>query len=436
MLKELYTIYLQQQQISIDTRKIKPDTLFFAFRGKNVDGHSFIKEALDKGAAGVIIDNPKYKKNKYCFLVKNVLDTLQQLAKHHRQQLNIPVIGITGSNGKTTTKTLINSVLQQKYRTAATIGNLNNHIGVPLTLLNIPRNTEIAIIEMGANHVGEVAHLCNIAMPTHGLITNIAPVHLEGFKSFEGVLRGKSELYNYLLQNQGIIFVNSQDKILHNMAKRFSQPYFYPQKEDFYYAQLISANPYLTFIDKNTPKPIKTNLVGKHHFNNIAAALCIGKFFHVLPNQSHKAIENYVPQNNRLQIITHGSNIILLDAYNANPVSVTAALAVLDNWPEKKKVIILGNMTELGKDSKDIHQNILQNIQKQIHRYCAVFLLGKYFNPPFQDKKIIHFLEKKKLTMFLKQHLQQKEYSNTLFLIKGSRKWTLEDLVKIIMYNV
>lgn len=429
MLTSLYNTYLKHPHIAIDSRKVIKGSIFFALKGKSVDGHNFITEAIDKGAAGVVIDQPTYKKNDHYFLVKNVLQTLQQLALHHRKQYDIPVIGITGSNGKTTAKELIHQVLSEKYTTTATQGNLNNHIGVPLTLLRITTQTDIAIIEMGANRIGDITQLCQIAQPTHGLITNINAVHLEGFKSWEGVLRGKSELYHHLLQSKGTVFINSQEEVLKSMAKRFPNPYFYPQTKDFFHARLVSAKPYVAYVADDHTGVINTNLIGKHSFHSIAAALCIGKYFKIPPSKAHTAIQNYQPGNNRLQIIKKKSNTIIMDAYNANPVSLKAALEVVYTWHMPQKILILGDMAELGDMSTEIHKNILQKIRKNLITYEEVLLVGDHFMPSScKEKKIKHFQSK----LSLQCYLQKKNFHETLFLVKGSRKWALEDLLEVL----
>ena len=344
--------------VSTDTRNIPEGAIFFALKGPSFNANEFALEALDKGAAFAVIDEETYQKDDRMVLVEDVLQTLQELAQYHRQQLKIPVIGLTGSNGKTTTKELIREVLSQKYKVLATEGNLNNHIGVPLTLLSIDPEIEIAIIEMGANHIGEIARLSEIAQPTHGLITNIGKAHIEGFGGFEGVIRGKSELYHYLIQRGGEVFVNSQDEVLSNMAKRFDKPYFYPAPGDYLTCTLVDADPFVTY-ENESGTLVKTQLIGTYNFSNIAAAICLGKFFDIPEKEADAAIARYVPTNNRSQIIRKGTNTIILDAYNANPDSMEAALENLKAMKAEDKVVILGDMFELGEESEAEHRRIV-----------------------------------------------------------------------------
>ena len=353
----LYKQYLINNNISTDSRHVATNTLFFALKGPSFNGNAFAEQALKKGAAYAVIDDARYQKNDRCILVEDVLVCLQKLANYHRKQLKIPVIAITGSSGKTTTKELIKAVLGCCYATCATQGNLNNHIGVPLTLLSIDQVAEVAIVEMGANHIGEIAQLCEIAMPTYGLITNIGHVHIEGFGSFEGVLKGKSELYDYLLQHNGGVFINSTDPVLSNMGKRFAHPVYYPQEKDFYHCELVTESPSVVYRSENG-QVISSHLLGRYHFCNIAAALCVAKFFKVDEAKANKAIQDYQPTNNRSQLIKKGSNIILLDAYNANLESVKGAMQALHLLPSIYKVLILGAMAELGKGSEEAHQEI------------------------------------------------------------------------------
>ena len=278
--QQLYQKYLECGAVCTDTRQILKGSIFFALKGPTFNANAFAEEALQKGAAFAVVDEPAFAKNERCLLVEDGLKSLQQLASYHRSQLKIPVIGLTGSNGKTTSKELLNAVLRKKYKTFATKGNLNNHIGVPLSILAIDSSVEIAVIEMGANHVGEIAELSTIANPTHGFITNIGKAHTGMFGGFENVIRAKSELYQYLVSNNGQVFINSQNPILKNMAKRFGSPLFYPAHGDYYRAELISADPFVKFKAENGEE-VQTQLVGAYNFENIASALCIGKFFGV-----------------------------------------------------------------------------------------------------------------------------------------------------------
>ncbi|MDX5348847.1 MAG: UDP-N-acetylmuramoyl-tripeptide--D-alanyl-D-alanine ligase, partial [Hymenobacteraceae bacterium] len=316
-IESLYKKYLTCSSVSTDTRTVQPGALFVALNGPNFKGSQFAAQALEKGASYVITDDVNLPDNR-CLQVEDTLKTLQDLANYHRQQLQIPVIGITGSNGKTTTKELINRVLSQKYKTLYTSGNLNNHIGVPLTLLRIKPEHEIAIIEMGANHQGEIDFLCHIANPTHGVITNIGKAHLEGFGGLEGVARGKSELYRYLAKQNGIAFVNSKNEQLMQLSSGIEKRILYPAPGDFYQADLLEETPFVVYRSDNGEK-VETQLPGRYNFENMCVAACVGKYFEVAMPQVNEAIASYSPDNNRSQLIKTGSNTILLDAYNANP---------------------------------------------------------------------------------------------------------------------
>jgi UDP-N-acetylmuramoyl-tripeptide--D-alanyl-D-alanine ligase len=399
------------------------DSIFFALTGENFDGNKFAAEALKAGAKYVVVDNPGVVENDSYLLVADVLTALQELATYHRQKLNIHVIGLTGSNGKTTTKELIREVLLTKFKVIATEGNLNNHIGVPLTLLRITNDTEIGIIELGANHIGEIAALCDIAQPTHGLITNIGKAHLEGFGSFEGVLRAKSELYNYLIQHDGIVFVNSADEVLTNMTKRIKDPVFYNNPGDFYECQLLSANPYVQ-LETEDGNVIKTNLIGTYNFKNMAAALCVGKYFKVDADAANEAIANYTPQNNRSQIINTASNQIILDAYNANPVSMQAALETIKAMEHPNKVVILGDMFELGDDTDIEHKRIAKDaINMSLAK--AIFCGEASAKAACKIEGLISFTTKEDLADYLTNNPIQ----NSLILIKASRGMGLETLI-------
>ena len=426
MIHDLYKKFVSSTGISTDTRNIKEGNLFFALKGPNFDANNFAEKALEIGASFSIIDDPNYQLNKCTILVEDVLETLQQLANYHRRQFNIPVLAITGSNGKTTTKELINAVLSSKYETHATSGNLNNHIGVPLTLLGISQSTEIAIIEMGANSLGEISLLCKIAEPDLGIITNIGKAHTEGFGGFEGVIRGKSELYQWLHERNGIVFINSKDEILKNMSKRFKEPLFYPNSEDYYHCDLVEVNPWLVLKDESD-ETINTQLIGAYNFINVATALCIGKYFKVNPLDSRKAISEYKPQNNRSQVIKSGSNTIILDAYNANPDSVKAALNNLLKMEGKRKIVILGDMFELGEISESEHRQIGKFTKSA--DFDEVYFCGRNMAVAAKEnQKAVHFKMTKDLDNFLKNH----NFKDSLILIKGSRGMQLESIIDTI----
>ncbi|XWN34641.1 MAG: UDP-N-acetylmuramoyl-tripeptide--D-alanyl-D-alanine ligase [Roseivirga sp.] len=419
----LYEHYLAHGLVSTDSRRVPSQSLFFALKGARFDGNTFAEQALSQGAAYAIIDNEKYKKDERYILVEDVLPTLQQLAHHHRKQLDIPVLAITGSSGKTTTKELIHAVLRCRYHTVATQGNLNNHIGVPLTLLAVDTSAEIAVIEMGANHVGEIALLCEIAMPTHGLITSIGHVHIEGFGSFEGVIKGKSELYDYLESHGGEIFVNAADPILSKVTQRCAQPIRYPRRQDFCHCELVEESPSVVYKSENG-QVVTSHLLGHYHFYNIAAALCIAKYFEVDETTANQAITNYQPSNNRSQLIKKGSNTILLDAYNANLESVQGVIRALDLIPSARKVLILGDMAELGEETEAAHQTLV-HLTTQAN-YQAVLLCGpQMIAAQKTNPEALYFPDKEAL----QSYLQQQNFINTAFLIKGSRSLQLETIV-------
>jgi UDP-N-acetylmuramoyl-tripeptide--D-alanyl-D-alanine ligase len=349
-IEALYKLYKQSYLVDTDTRLIRKNTLYFALKGENFNGNTFAEEALRKGASYAIIDDIDYQASSKTILVKDVLKTLQSLANHHRKILDIPIISLTGSNGKTTTKELIKEVLKQKYNITATKGNLNNHIGVPITLLSMTPETEIGIIEMGANHLKEIEFLCKITQPNFGYITNFGKAHLEGFGSVEGIIQGKSEMYNSISKTNGIVFTNPEDPVQMRLTKQLNQIPFTNS------IQFIKINPFVVIQFEN--KMVSSQLIGSYNFTNIAAAITIGQYFKVSHSSIKMAIENYVPTNNRSQIIQKGSNKLILDAYNANPSSMEAALENLKQLDGTRKIIILGDMFELGELCQSEHQKI------------------------------------------------------------------------------
>nr|MCU0354418.1 UDP-N-acetylmuramoyl-tripeptide--D-alanyl-D-alanine ligase [Cytophagales bacterium] len=349
-IETLYEKYRLSGIVSTDTRKITPGSMFFALKGANFNGNAFAAEALGKGAAYAVVDEPAYATDDRFLLVDNALRALQDLARHHRRQLTVPVFAMTGSNGKTTTKELIQRVLGAKFRTYATRGNLNNYIGLPLTLLSVPADTEIIVLEMGSNRIGDIAELAAICEPTHGLITNIGKAHLEGFGGLEGVKRGEGELYDWFAQHGGVVFANSQNEILREMlAERHLTAVAYPAPGDFLHCTLESFAPVVVYRDENGQR-VETHLPGKHNFENIAAALCVGKHFGVPAPEANTAVAGYVSENNRSQTVRRGTNTVLLDAYNANPTSMQASLEYFAALDVPNKVVILGDMAELGPD--------------------------------------------------------------------------------------
>lgn len=426
----LYQLYQKSTGVSTDTRKIHPGNLFFALKGPNFNANDFAAKALEMGASAVVIDEAAYfvEDDERYFICQDVLETLQKLANHHRRQLDIPVIGLTGSNGKTTSKELLNAVLKQKFKTVATVGNLNNHIGVPLTLLSIGTDAEIAIVEMGANKPGDIKELCDIAEPTHGFITNIGRAHLEGMGGPEGVLRTKTELFQFLRENQGTVFINSQDPILANLAKRFEKPVLYPAKGDFCEVEFVEANPFVKFKAEGVEGEQLSSLIGAYNFGNIANALTIGKFFGVPMQQAVQAVVDYQPSNMRSQLVEKRSNLIILDAYNANPSSMEVAIRTFGQMTGRThKMIILGDMFELGDHAESEHRRLGEIVSEYpIDKVC------------FTGKLIVSALEKAPKALYfpdpfsLRNWLEDSKLEDYLILVKGSRGMKLEGLVDFI----
>ncbi|RXR17887.1 UDP-N-acetylmuramoyl-tripeptide--D-alanyl-D-alanine ligase [Flavobacterium amnicola] len=425
-IEEIYQCFLQCDSVSTDTRKIEPNSLFVALKGDNFDANTFAQEALNKGAQFVIIDNKNYytDENKM-LLVADSLKTLQELANYHRKQLGLPIIALTGSNGKTTTKELINCVLSKKYNTKATIGNLNNHIGVPLTLLSFKEDTDIGIVEMGANHQKEIEFLSSIAEPDFGYITNFGKAHLEGFGGLEGVIKGKSELYNYLIQNDKTIFVNLDDTLQEEKTDHTNRYTFSLEKKSDVKIEGISANPMVKIVFNNIQ--IHSHLIGIYNANNINAAITIGKYFNISDEDIKSAIENYIPNNNRSQLIEKNSNQIILDAYNANPSSMQAAITNFVQLDAANKIAILGDMFELGNESIEEHKKIIASLENESQ--IQVYFIGKDF---YQNKsETNHFAFFENLQSFI-EALKKTKLSNKTILIKGSRGMALEKTLEII----
>ncbi|QDH79195.1 UDP-N-acetylmuramoyl-tripeptide--D-alanyl-D-alanine ligase [Echinicola soli] len=425
----LYTIYKKSSGVSTDTRKIGEGDLFFALKGPNFNANSFAAKALEMGASAVVIDEEAFEvegDDRYV-LVKNVLEALQKLANYHRKQLDIPFLAITGSNGKTTTKELVNAVLSKKFKTYATVGNLNNHIGVPLTLLAMDEQTEMGIVEMGANKIGDIAELCEIAEPTHGLITNIGRAHLEGFGGYEGVLRAKTELYQYLISRKGKIFVNSQNPVLANMIKRMDDPVTYPAKGDFFHCELLEANPFVNFRTADRTE-YKTKMLGAYNFENIATALTVGKFFGLAEKVAAEAVSQYVPGNMRSQLIEKRSNLIVLDAYNANPSSMEQAIRTFGRMTGKPhKMVILGDMYELGDNAAEEHKKLGEWVSEyDIEKVCFTGELTQ--NALLKAPRALYFPD----PFSLRNWLADSQLEDHLILIKGSRGMKLEGLVEFI----
>ena len=420
----IYSKFLECTTVSTDTRKIDKNSLFVALKGDNFDANTFAKEAFEKGAKYVIIDNVEFYIDNRTILVKDSLIALQQLANYHRKQLKAKIVSLTGSNGKTTTKELINVVLSEKYKTVATIGNLNNHIGVPLTLLRLTKETEIGIIEMGANHQKEIDFLCSIAEPDYGYITNFGKAHLEGFGGIEGVIKGKSEMYSYLSEHKKTVFVNLDDKIQNEKTTLLTRFTF--SKEDKnadVFISSVEANP-MVKVNYNELQ-IQSNLIGIYNANNINAAITIGKYFKVENAAIKIALENYIPENNRSQMIQKNGNNIIMDAYNANPSSMTVALENFFQLTEQPKIAILGDMFELGTESHEEHQRIIELASK--HPEIQIYFIGKHFYEAKKTIKHIHFFEN-----FENFSNSFQTVSNTVILIKGSRGMALERTLAFI----
>ena len=414
-IKDLYQIYSTNYLVDTDTRNIRNNSIFFSLKGDNFNGNKFAIEALKKGAKYAVIDEEESQIEGRTILVNNVLKTLQKLANYHRRKLEITVIGLTGSNGKTTTKELLNAVLKTQYNTKATQGNLNNHIGVPLTLLSFTNKTEIGIVEMGANHQKEIEFLSNICEPDIGCITNFGKAHLEGFGGIVGVIKGKSELYTYLEKENKIVFVNSNDTIQVELTKKIKRILLNNS------ITISSIQPFLEL--KYTNKTILTNLVGTYNLDNIRVAISIGEYFNISTINSSTAISNYSPTNNRSQVLVKNNNKILMDAYNANPTSTLAALYNFNKIKETRKVVILGDMFELGEDSAKEHQHIV-NICENLEIDRFIFIGKNYYETTAEEK--YDSVES------MKKQLNISTFKNNYILIKGSRGMALERLLDLI----
>lgn len=463
MINKLYQQYCISRAVTTDSRSITPGCIFFAFKGERVDGHTFVRQALDQGATYCVVSDPDYVFDDRCLLVSDVLLTLQALALFHRQHLTIPVVGITGTNGKTTTKELVNAVLGRRFRTHATKGNFNNHLGVPLTILSVPADTEIMIVEMGANHPGEIDLLCRIALPTCGLISSVGKAHLEGFGSFEGVVATKTELYRHLALdgNHGVAFVNADNDVLMQQISPMAVPCDKIELDPAYRpgvgvtdlshrpnlsmitygasndamvkGSLVGSKPYMKFYfeDDDTVYSVQTQLVGDYNFANAMAAVCVGRYFGVELFDIKEALESYTPSNNRSQFKRTSRNALLLDCYNANPTSMQAALqafAALQSVPgtNGKKMVILGDMKELGAESEHEHRVLVDHLMQS--PFQTIFLVGDNFKPHIDstDTRFRWFSCSDEVKEYLAHHL----IADMTILLKGSnanRLWTLEE---------
>ena len=422
----IHSLFLKCNSISIDTRKIEPNSFFVAIKGDRFDANTFAKEAIEKGASYVVIDNEGYYIDERTILVEDSLLALQELARFHRKYLKLPIVALTGSNGKTTTKELINAVLSKKYNTKATVGNLNNHIGVPLTLLSFTPQTEIGIVEMGANHQKEIEFLCEIAQPNYGYITNFGKAHLEGFGGVEGVIKGKSEMYTHLSRNNKTVFVNLDDSIQVEKTANLNVFTFGIDKVNAdVMITAVNANPFVEVTFLNTE--VQSNLIGLYNANNINAAIAIGKYFGVADEDIKQALEGYVPENNRSQLIRRKTNEIILDAYNANPSSIAVAITNFIQLKRNGKIMVLGDMFELGNDSINEHKNVVESLLDQDDIMC--FFVGKDFYSNKTQRENFHFYES--FDSF-SEEFKRYHFQNKIILIKGSRGMALERTLELI----
>jgi len=426
--EKLYHYYLENPTISTDTRNITVGCIFFALKGDHFNANEFARKAIELGAAYAIVDEEQFANDK-CLLVTDSLLALQDLARYHRKQLNIPVIGLTGSNGKTTSKELVNAVLSERYKTFATFGNLNNHIGVPLSILTIKKEVEVAVIEMGANHQKEIEMLCTIAQPTHGIITNVGMAHLDGFGGFEGVKKGKAELYAFLKENQGYTFINRDNAYLMDMSQNagLTKLIFYgTENGNTIKGSLKSSDPFIEveWTNHDISSTVKTNLTGSYNFENILAAICIGDFFDMNPDEINAGLANYQPNNNRSQLTKTEKNTVICDFYNANPSSMAAALNNISILSAEKKTAILGDMFELGPESEIQHELIAKQATES--NLDEIIFIGKHFYA-YKDQIKANFFQ---TPAEAADYIQQNQIKNNLILLKGSRGMKLESLLQ------
>ena len=425
-MEQYFNLFYECTGVSTDTRTINKDNLFICLSGDRYDANEFAQQAITNGAKYVISSDRARCNDINTFFVTDTLQFLQQLAHHHRKQFNIPIIGITGSNGKTTTKELINAVLETELNVLCTKGNLNNHIGVPLTLLQLNATHEIGIIEMGANKPGDIEELCDIAEPTHGIITNIGRAHLEGFGNFEGVLNKKLALYRSIKANQGIIFYNGDDSILSQQLPQIRTINYSVEKPSYCRGKIIGLTPYVTFeysIEEVISSEIKTHLIGAYNLYNFLAAVCIGNYFNIPAQLIQKGLENYIPSNNRSQVLETKRNTLILDCYNANPSSMKAALESFSQISHEQKVAILGDMLELGTVSEEEHEAIIDACAELA---IPIITVGKEFERIITKRT--HFED----TQHLISSGILSKYADALILIKGSRGIGLEQIVPLL----
>ena len=422
---DLYDLFIHNPQITTDSRNCPKGSIFFALKGDKFDGNQYAGKALASGCVYAVIDNPDYYIGERTILVDNVLKTLQQLAHHHRKVLGLPIIGITGTNGKTTTKELLAAVLSTKFNLLYTEGNFNNHIGVPLTLLRLTHDHEMAVIEMGASHPGDIKELVDIVHPNYGIITNVGRAHLEGFGSFEGVIRTKGELYDYIRRSKGKIFIKKENEYLQSIAKGIEQITYGNGDDAFASGQVVSCDPFLVFNWKQQGKlhTVETHMIGSYNLDNVLAAVAVGRFFKIPAERISRAIAAYEPTNNRSQFKKTDNNELIIDAYNANPSSMKVALDNFITMPVQPKAIILGDMRELGPTSNELHAEVVEQIKKG--QFDKVFLCGEHFSKV--GKEFSPFATTEAMT----EELRRQPLKGYHILIKGSHSMGLEKLVDI-----
>lgn len=423
---DLYDLFIHNPQITTDSRNCPKGSIFFALKGDKFDGNQYAGKALASGCVYAVIDNPDYYIGERTILVDNVLKTLQQLAHHHRKVLGLPIIGITGTNGKTTTKELLAAVLSTKFNLLYTEGNFNNHIGVPLTLLRLTHDREMAVIEMGASHPGDIKELVDIVHPNYGIITNVGRAHLEGFGSFEGVIRTKGELYDYIHRSKGKIFIKKENEYLQSIAKGIEQITYGNGDDAFASGQVVSCDPFLVFNWKQQGKlhTVETHMIGSYNLDNVLAAVAVGRFFKIPAERISRAIAAYEPTNNRSQFKKTDNNELIIDAYNANPSSMKVALDNFITMPVQPKAIILGDMRELGPTSNELHAEVVEQIKKG--QFDKVFLCGEHFSKV--GKEFSPFATTEAMT----EELRRQPLKGYHILIKGSHSMGLEKLVDIL----
>lgn len=423
---DLYDLFIHNPQITTDSRNCPKGSIFFALKGDKFDGNQYAGKALASGCVYAVIDNPDYYIGERTILVDNVLKTLQQLAHHHRKVLGLPIIGITGTNGKTTTKELLAAVLSTKFNLLYTEGNFNNHIGVPLTLLRLTHDHEMAVIEMGASHPGDIKELVDIVHPNYGIITNVGRAHLEGFGSFEGVIRTKGELYDYIRRSKGKIFIKKENEYLQSIAKGIEQITYGNGDDAFASGQVVSCDPFLVFNWKQQGKlhTVETHMIGSYNLDNVLAAVAVGRFFKIPAERISRAIAAYEPTNNRSQFKKTDNNELIIDAYNANPSSMKVALDNFITIPVQPKAIILGDMRELGPTSDELHAEVVEQIKKG--QFDKVFLCGEHFSKV--GKEFSPFAT----TEAMVEELRKQPLKGYHILIKGSHSMGLEKLADIL----